>query len=1147
MVRLATINVRGLNSDKLTWLSELSRREHLDFICVQETLVSDDHRREALARQWDGPSFWSLAVGRRGGVTILCASGQRENVSIWQKDPEGRLLSLLIYVNGTKVNLVNVYAPTNPTERGVFFQSLQPYLFSNSYLLLAGDFNCYDGTLDKMGSVSTDARFSDLKSAHFVRDAWRLKHSKERQYTWYNSDFSIASRLDYFLITRSLCDRVTSCEIHPCVYSDHDFVFLDLNLHTTTQWGPGVWKFNNTLLQDEDFCTSVSDIIESFLFSRSSFPSDLVMWDNLKEKIRCFSISYSREKKRLLSRERVSLINSLSVLKRRLAAGDNNVKPAILELELALKQLFDRQLESTKIRSRAKWLEEGETPSSYFLRLENERHTKATITTIFNAMGEEVSSIPGIIDAHEVFYADLFSQEPTDMESQQALFSYVTSRLSEPEQASCEGPLSLAEASEALRLSNRNKAPGPDGLSVEFYAHFWHQLGEILISVFNLAIVKGELPASMKASVTRLVHKKDDKRNLKNWRPISLLNVDYKICSKAISLRLAKVLGSIVDPDQTCSIPGRSIFSNLALLRDTLAFIERTNEKGILVSLDQEKAFDRVDRSFLLNLLNLFGFGPWFRACIDTLYRGAYMQVLVNNFLSNPIPLARGVRQGDALSPMLYVLCVEVLACKIRANNDIEGFLLPGAGGLQFKVCQYADDTTAFVKNEKSLFALFDAISQFERGSGAKLNRSKTEALWLGAWKDRLDQPLGLSWVRKIKILGVFFGTLNVERENWEPRISKLDKCTSAWKKRSLSLIGKVLILNILGLSKLFFVSSVLTPPRWVYDRVNSIVWPFLWGSRVETVARRTLICSVSNGGLGLGDFGSHGQASRLAILVRSILNNHFKGFYLLKYFCGSQLASVRRSWTHLRDNSTPNALSPSTFYAPLIATLREFTFPANFSFSSKEFYSILLAKICSIPILPLQWSHFVPRYFSLTSHWHRVRDNLTENYKNDLAWLIALRAVKVRNSLRNWGYISSARCASCPRIETLDHCFINCRRVKPVWAHFVPWLSALLNSPFVPNCSFIFLFQFQCPSRHSRILLFFIKTILYGIWKFRNKATFHNGKEDSKALIRYIKSNIKNRILLDKHRLSPLVFRDLWSHPAICSLREHDNLVFLF
>ena len=735
-----------------------------------------------------------------------------------------------------------------------------------------------------------------------------------------------------------------------------------------------------------------------------------------------------------------------------------------------------------------------------------------------------------------------------DLTSQRDLFSYVKSRLSESEQASCEGPLTLAEASEALQRSNRNKSPGADGLTVEFYSQFWDKLGEPLVSVFNQGLARGELPESMKASVTRLVHKKDDKRLLKNWRPISLINVDYKICSKAVSFRLSRVLGSIVDPDQTCSVPGRSIHSNLVLLRDTLAFIDRTGETGILLSLDQEKAFDRVDRIFLLNLLEHFGFGPWFRACIATLYNGAFMQVLVNDFLSNPILLERGVRQGDALSPMLYILCVEVLACKIRASPDVKGFLLPGAGGLEFRVCQYADDTTAFVKDERSLHALFNIIGDFERGSGAKLNRTKTEALWLGAWRDRPDEPLGLSWVKKAKILGIVFGSVNVDRDNWEPRLSKLDQCVSRWKNRSLSLIGKVLILNILGFSKLLFVSAILSPPQWVYDRINRIIWPFLWGSRIETVARKSLVCPETNGGLGLREFRVHGEASRLAILIRSISNIQSKSFFLIKYFCGAQLASIGNHWAFLRDNATPSALSPSTFYSPLLRSLRDLQCPVNFSYTSKEFYTVLLTKVSSAPILPSLWSPFVPRFFSLKAHWKNVRDNFTSNHKNDLAWQITLRAVKVRHSLRNWGYISSPRCASCSRVETIDHCFLNCPRAKSVWLHFTPLLSALLSCPFMPNCASVFFYQFPCyQSKNLRLLLFVIKTILYGIWKFRNKATFYNGKENSKAIIRYINQDIKKRILVDKHRLSPSVFRDLWSHPALCSFRDNDNLVFNF
>lgn len=121
------------------------------------------------------------------------------------------------------------------------------------------------------------------------------------------------------------------------------------------------------------------------------------------------------------------------------------------------------------------------------------------------------------------------------------------------------------------------------------------------------------------------------------------MNVDYKICSKAVSIRLAGVIGSIVDPDQTCSIPGRSIFFKPRLITGHTSLYRMTGESGILLFLDQEKAFDRIDRSFLLNLLELFGFGPWFLACIETPYNGAYMQVLVNELLSDSILLERGV------------------------------------------------------------------------------------------------------------------------------------------------------------------------------------------------------------------------------------------------------------------------------------------------------------------------------------------------------------------------------------------------------------------------------------------------------------------------------------------------------------------------
>ena len=210
----------------------------------------------------------------------------------------------------------------------------------------------------------------------------------------------------------------------------------------------------------------------------------------------------------------------------------------------------------------------------------------------------------------------------------------------------CEGQITLEETTNAVKGLSSGKSPGPDGLSAEFYVKFWDFLGPYLVQVFNSCFLNSEMCDSMKISHTRVVFKRGDAKNLKNWRPISLLNVDYKICSKALSLRLAKVLEFIVSPDQTCSVPGRKITSNLHVLRDILDYIDRTNETGILLSLDQEKAFDRVNRVFLLNLLQRFGFGPSFIRWVSTLYSGASMQIIVNGWLTDPVPLARGVRQG---------------------------------------------------------------------------------------------------------------------------------------------------------------------------------------------------------------------------------------------------------------------------------------------------------------------------------------------------------------------------------------------------------------------------------------------------------------------------------------------------------------------
>ena len=156
----------------------------------------------------------------------------------------------------------------------------------------------------------------------------------------------------------------------------------------------------------------------------------------------------------------------------------------------------------------------------------------------------------------------------------------------------------------------------------------------------------------------------------------------------------------------------------------------------------------------------------------------------------------------------------------------------------------------------------------------------------------------------------------------------------------------------------------------------------------------------------------------------------------------------------------------------------------------------------------------------------------------------------KVRESLCNWGYIPSDKCASCPRRETIDHCFLNCLCVKLVWAFFIPLLSALLTPSWslVPNCVSVFFFCFPpCVSRNRAIVIHLIKSILYGIWKCHNKATFHNGTESHHAIAWYIIQGLTSGIKLDHFRLPAARFSSLWVHPELCLIVGNNQLTFPF
>lgn len=235
-----------------------------------------------------------------------------------------------------------------------------------------------------------------------------------------------------------------------------------------------------------------------------------------------------------------------------------------------------------------------------------------------------------------------------------------------------------------------------------------------------------KLSSSQRSATIKCLQKKGDITQVTNWRPVSLLNVDYKILAKTLSLRLLNLLPSIISEEQTCSIKGRKIFFNLSTLRDCVEIAQREDLDAFMISLDQTKAFDRVSWNFLFKLLHKMKFGSKFIRWIKLLYTNISSNVKINGVTSKSFLLERGVRQGCPLSPLLYVLYSEIIALLVNTDPEIKGICV---NSTEVKLSQYADDLTAILRGIKSLHALFKFLRSFEFVSGALVNPEKTKAL----------------------------------------------------------------------------------------------------------------------------------------------------------------------------------------------------------------------------------------------------------------------------------------------------------------------------------------------------------------------------------------------------------------------------------
>ncbi|XP_071138839.1 uncharacterized protein [Mytilus edulis] len=507
--------------------------------------------------------------------------------------------------------------------------------------------------------------------------------------------------------------------------------------------------------------------------------------------------------------------------------------------------------------------------------LEKSRQTHKNISALTNEKGEIITDSSEILKLEKNFYENLYkSTNPNENEIKKYITeTKVDKTLSHEETQNLEGELTIKECTEAIKSMKLNKSPGIDGISVEFYRTFWTNLKEIVVKVFNTCYQKEEMSTLQKIGVVSLLYKKGNPLLLDNYRPITLLNVDTKLMAYSLAQRLKPILTKIIHSDQNGYIKNRYIGFNIRQIQDIIDHAEYFNIEGALLFIDFSKAFDSLEWPFMYEALKKFGLPNPFIKWVKTLYKDITGCMLNNGWVSSPYNIKRGIRQGCPLSSLIFVIAVEILSCRIRQDNNIKGFQIKlDTKTHSLKISQLADDTTLFLKSKNEVRHTLNIIEIFGTLSGLKLNRSKTEGIWLGKLKHCKDKFENITWNKgPIKSLGVYFGTDRAECDklNTEKIIQKCDKLISNWKKRNLTMIGKITVVKSLLIPNLTYLASVTNLPHEFIQQFKTIIYNFIWDGKREKVKRTTLSKNTTMGGLKMTDIDNYITALQIAWIKR--------------------------------------------------------------------------------------------------------------------------------------------------------------------------------------------------------------------------------------------------------------------------------------
>jgi len=688
--------------------------------CIQEThLTASDEF--ALNARWTNSFIASHNTNASAGVIILYRENDWDKIIEKGTIIEGRGCYLAAKTQLSKILFVNIYAPNDPIHSRNFYSNLKDKLddlsrkFYDYEMCICGDFNLSISSTDNINRQGSNAfqnsieYLSEINSIYGLADC-RLFSENKCMPTWKRADK--ASRLDYIFCSLQLFNYVNSYD-HDWSFdkSDHCAVKISLDIPSDIINGRGYYKINMQLLNIPECYTRISEHISGIRDCLCDHWDPHKIWEYYKLEIRNIFIACGSE---LASEHKNELKNTELEYNRIIRAHNdklinpNSVKASINDLEEAIVVLDEkldmlRKVEADKLlfRSKLTYLQNGEKCSKHFLNTLKRKEKRILIPSV--RINDKIVKGSELGPEIKNYYESLYSKNSDVLNGDFKCDIDANFKLSDQQSSRLDEPITLNELFETLR-SCKDSSPGLDAIPYSLYKAFWRVLGPPMLRSWEHSIATGKLSPDQRHSVITLLQKPGKPiGSIDNLRPINLSNCDIKLITKTLTKRVVQNK-NIFSNTQTAYIPGRILSDNTLAIQSIIDSCDERDVEGYLISLDARKAFDSVDHDFMYKVLAKFNFSNKFIDLVKILYNDLTADVMVNGVRYGMFKLLRGVKQGDSLSCILFILCMEILLTNIKNNNCIRGIEI---NEQKIKGFIYADDTSPTVADKNSIQKVF--------------------------------------------------------------------------------------------------------------------------------------------------------------------------------------------------------------------------------------------------------------------------------------------------------------------------------------------------------------------------------------------------------------------------------------------------------